>query len=473
MSKREILEIYHQLEDNQKQHVAQRINRVMEISVSPRQLQSFLQQHRIFKKDLDTIYGIISEYSKKKKIGSVVEGKPRQEKISSVMTSFLRPSQIGKMTRTSTGAYRTFYQSTAPTLHKIETSRIRHPEQFIKKLHLFTSLKELDLSGVRLTETTSRLLAKALEKLTNLQSVNLHGTQPYGENSLLLLPAISHLKTLKVLDLSLNHYGQEGVDALAKVLPTIKSLQRLVLYDSEIGDQGAIAIANGLRTLRNLRYLDMELNQYGVDGVKAIMSAIERKEHFEELYLGDAMDDECASFIAYGIKTLKNLRVLKIDNAIGDEGAYFISQSFRFTPRLEKLSMSEFLGPNMSIWITNLKYVPHLKELNLAVNEIGSESIQGLVAAFPNLPELRVLTLHNNKLTNQGIITLAENIHLLRRLNRLDVSTTDCGNDGAHSLTMALAPMIGKIEKINIKNNNLSDAVKNSLQWLFEDKIEI
>lgn len=234
MSKREILEIYRQLEDNQKQSVAKRINRVMEISISPRQLQSFLQQSKLFKKDLDTIYGIVSEYSKKKKIGSVVEGKPRQKKISSVMTSFLRPSQIGRMTRASTGAYRTFYQSTAPTLQKIETSKIRHPEQLIKKLHIFTSLKELDLSGVRLTETTTRLLAKALEKLTKLEIINLHGTQPYGENALLLLPAISHLKTLKVLDLSLNHYGREGVEELAKVLPTIKSLQRLVLYDSEI-----------------------------------------------------------------------------------------------------------------------------------------------------------------------------------------------------------------------------------------------
>lgn len=87
----------------------------------------------------------------------------------------------------------------------------------------------------------------------------------------------------------------------------------------------------------------MELNQYGVDGVKAIMSAIEGKEHFEELYLGDAVDavdDECASFIAYGIKSLNNLRVLKIDNWIGDEGAFLISQSFRFTPKFRKNNIS-------------------------------------------------------------------------------------------------------------------------------------
>lgn len=477
MSKRQILEIYDQLGDSEKKTIVQRINSALETSFSPEQMQLFLQQGRLFKKDFDKIYGIVSEYSKKKQLRSVVQGKPRKTQISSLMTSYLRPSQIGKMTRASTGAYRTFYESTAPTLQKIDTSNIRYPQQLIKKLPLFTSLKELDLSEVHLTGNSIRDLVASLEKLSKLEILNLHNKQISGENALLVIPAISNLKVLKLLDLSLNNYGLEGAIELEKVLPKLKSLQKLVLYDSEIDDQGAIAIANGIRPLRQLRCLDMELNRYGVEGTRAIVSALDGKENFEELYLGDEMDDECAQLVAHGMRSWKNLRLLKLENAIGNEGAYHLSKSFRFTPKLKVLSLSEFLGDtagrNMSSWTINLKYLSHLKNLELAVNAIGPESILSLVAAFPHLAQLKILNLSNNELWNEGINTLAENIHLLPKLNNLDISHTQCGSEGAHSLALALAPMIGRIEKINIKNNNLSDASKISLEWLFDDKIEV
>lgn len=478
MSKREISEIYRQLDDRQKKSVVQRINTAMQTSISPQELQSFVQHGRLFKKDVDKIYGIVSDYSKKKQLRSIVQGKPRRKEISSLVTSFLRPSQIGKMTRASVGSYRTFYENTAPTLQKIDSSKMRNPKQFIKKLSLFSSLKELDLIGVHLDANTSRDLAKAIPKLTNLESINLHGSQLDVENALLVLPAISHLKALKVLDLSLNHYGQPGAEELAKVLPRLKSLQQLFLYDSEITDQGAIAISNGIRPLHNLRILDMELNMYHVEGVRAIVSALEGNEHLEELYLGDRIDDECARLIATGMKSWKKLRILILGAFIGNEGAYHVSESFRFTPKIEKLLFTELVGDTegrgMSSWTSNLKYLPRLQELNLSVNSIGPDGgIQSLVAAFPHLPQLKTLHLSFNQLWNEGINILAENLHHLPRLTTLDVSHTECGDEGAHRLALALIPMIGQIEHIQIKHNHLSNQAKTSLKWLFDDKIEV
>lgn len=206
---------------------------------------------------------------------------------------------------------------------------------------------------------------------------------------------------LRELDLSRNHLGAEGARRLATEV-RLPALTHLHLNGSgsgspyygrpdvqPLGDDGARAWADSANAA-NLRHLDLMATGLGVDGLAALMRS-DRLGALETLVLSH-------NPVGRWPDVPVSLRFLDLtDCGLGDDD-------------VEALTASA---------------APLLRGISLAYNNIGSRGMRAL-AAWPVLPQLWELDLHDHIAGDDGLAALAAS-RAAQRLLELDLEQ-DCWN---------------------------------------------
>lgn len=259
-----------------------------------------------------------------------------------------------------------------------------------------TSVLQLTTQGVHFEESSAAALAAALSANSTLRRLNIGCGSCNGEDAVILsaLNAAAGC-CLRHLGLHSNQLHDEGAVALGIVLSNPGcQLVTLDLSANWLTCDGAAALADGLQTNTALKKLNMWLNCVGDEGAAALAAALAHDGcALETLNLGAQLSGD-----APGV-------------SLGNAAA-------------------SALGAALSTNTT-------LKVLKLERNEISATGAAALAAGLHAGGGLRIMSLAHNPLRKRGVASLA--VSAVAALERLDVSYTRCGNDGAAACAAALA----------------------------------
>ncbi|KAI5087423.1 NLR family CARD domain-containing protein 3 isoform X17, partial [Silurus meridionalis] len=310
-----------------------------------------------------------------------------------------------------------------------------------------SNLRELDLSGSKLTNCLSEVLGNPHCKLETLRLNNCGFSE---EGFAALTSALrSNPSHLKDLDLSFNKVGDLGVKYLSAILenPHCK-LERLCLYGCGVSDKGCVALSSALRlNPSHLRDLNLSENKLGDSGVKFLS----------------------------GIPHCKLERLWLSNCGFSEEGCAVLTSALRSNPsHLTELDLSQNkLGDSGVKCLSAVLENPHCKLEILKLHSCGvsDEGCVVLTSALRSNPShLRDLNLSGNKLGDSGVKYLSailENPHC--KLERLWLCKCGVSDDGCAVLTSVLRSNPSHLRDLNMSQNKLGDSGVKCLSALQEN----
>mmetsp|Transcript_13600 Transcript_13600/g.34937 ORF Transcript_13600/g.34937 Transcript_13600/m.34937 type:complete len:273 (-) Transcript_13600:331-1149(-) len=203
------------------------------------------------------------------------------------------------------------------------------------------------------------------------------------------------LATDEVCHITDQDVTDEDCDSLAKALIAMKpeNLKQLYLSNNMIGDPGCIALAEATAVVPNLELLFLSSNRIGDAGLTALAEKASKAPVWQ--------------------------LVLTDNESIGDEGAIALAHA------VSKAPSEAFIK---------------LKWLFLDSTSIGDKGVEALASAMvAGMPNIERLALHNCKLTNRGLASLATAIDrgALAKCQYLYVQKNDFDSDGKQILKAA------------------------------------
>lgn len=153
-----------------------------------------------------------------------------------------------------------------------DNARVIH--QLADKLHYFTKLQRLELSGCTIGVAEATALAQELPQCEVLKTLNIINSMS-DEAASILAAILPTLKELEVLDFSRNRIGVGGAIAIAEVLRFCIKLRNLNLSYSEFGDAGALIFADGLRNIARPLTVDFLFVEITTAGITALLDVME------------------------------------------------------------------------------------------------------------------------------------------------------------------------------------------------------
>eukprot|EP00962_Isochrysis_galbana_P025283 scaffold7764_cov94-Isochrysis_galbana.AAC.1 len=99
---------------------------------------------------------------------------------------------------------------------------------------------------------------------------------------------------------------------------------------------------------------------------------------------------------------------------------------------------------------------PKLRVLSLGENSIGDEGARALAGALPRATALKELDLYNNSIGAEGARALAGALPSATALEKLYLNSNSIGDEGARALAVAL-PSATALKELNLENNSIGD----------------
>ncbi|CAI5490469.1 unnamed protein product [Closterium sp. Naga37s-1] len=251
-----------------------------------------------------------------------------------------------------------------------------------------------------------------------LKSLNL-SDNAFGEKGVRAAAvALTSQPSLRHLYFCNNGISREAAAAIKELLPdeAVASLETLHFFNNMSGDPGAAILAEVVREARGLKDFRFASTRVGTDGARALADAIAANSTLERLDLRDNMfGPEGGAALASALHHHPNLKQLMLgDTALGDDGVAEL---------LDSLAQS----------------TPQLEVLELGGNELSEEGAGRVAESLKPFSALRKLVLCDNEMGDAGVETLVAIIpDHLRSLEELDLSTNDFGRKGAEAAARAV-----------------------------------
>ena len=154
-----------------------------------------------------------------------------------------------------------------------------------------------------------------------------------------------------------------------------------------------------------------------------------------------------------------------VDVHMGDKECAALAASLQYVNKLQTLIISHNpLGHGIIELAENLHHVPQLTELWLYNVHMGDKECTALAASLQYVNKLQTLIISLNPL-GHGIIELAENLHSVPNLTRLDLDNTNMGEEEVPALDHALKD-VPELDWLDLGSNPLGRGVSDLSQHL-------
>ncbi|CAK0840109.1 unnamed protein product [Prorocentrum cordatum] len=296
----------------------------------------------------------------------------------------------------------------------------------------------LDCARDALLHVISRQL-----QLQSIRAIEINKCGLNGKQAEALGQCLIGCSSLEVLSVTTNPVGDVGGAAMLKNLSEMSSLSQLRvlrLAGSELGLEAAGALSRLLPQLRGLEVLRLSGNKgFGDAGGEAICRALDAPFPLRELVLGTCgLGAAAAVALAKSLLQLRDLQMLSLGNSsgIGDAGVAAVCRA---------------LGAQAP-----------MRELRLHRGSLGSEAATALGESLPQLRDLQVLRLEDNRgLGDAGGAAVCRGLSAQGAgvtLRELYLRNCSLGAGAAEALSRLLSQARG-LEMLDLGSNpGLSDA---------------
>eukprot|EP00980_Cylindrotheca_fusiformis_P000617 scaffold154_cov129-Cylindrotheca_fusiformis.AAC.34 len=272
---------------------------------------------------------------------------------------------------------------------------------------------------------------------SRLHSLNLTKTMLGVQGATAIASLLNHNDSLKELNLSSNNLGTRGVKIIAPALQSNTCLESLNLSNNKINSKGGNVIAKAIENAAasNIRILDISSNKIGDAGIHSFAKIL-------------TMDKQIEGFLA----ACTNL---------GPEGALHLANVLEFNYKLRHLNLQgnqigsvgvEFLFEGLA-----KNQSTALEKFDISYNSIGSEGAACVAQALTKNSKLTQLSLCGNGIGSRGCQDIAEALKYNLSLRELSLTNNQIESCGAFSLAMALGKPTCRLEKLDWKENPISD----------------
>jgi Ran GTPase-activating protein (RanGAP) involved in mRNA processing and transport len=319
--------------------------------------------------------------------------------------------------------------------------------------HNYT-LVHLDLSNNGIGDKGARALALTLSGPNRtLQDLCLVNNSIGSAGARDIAAALGTNSGLRCLNLRWNGIDAIGSSAIVSAIGHRSSgVQSLLLgLNRDIGVNGAQNIAMSLKTNRTLTALDLEDTGLLDLGVRAIALSIAKNDTMQTLWLmTNSIGDDGASALADTLWTNRGLQNLCLgNNDISTVGIHALATSLEYNSTLIKFDLST--NPRIGLagkqrLVSILKTNVGLQEILMNRNQIGQDDegrretsvVQAISEALSKNRTLRLLSLRENFVRDEGAILIAKALEGNVMLKEIDLVNCSIGVDGARALAKSL-----------------------------------
>ena len=315
-----------------------------------------------------------------------------------------------------------------------------------------------------LTELTSTPVS-ASQKPVDDQSKNQdnRGALVLTEN--ILNQTVQHCLSM-VREIRINYPTSEELTVVKNGLPFIPHPRKIEINGVKFASSDAGLIESMVANIHfsdNLHSLKLDKINLTSTCVYEITSSLHQAGNLHEL---DLSRNPLYSSVNDLVKNLHHVTVLRLHHVyMGKEEAAVLGASLACINELQELDISHnALGHGIIELANHLHCVPSLTELNLQHTEMGEEEATAVFRCLPSINRLKILDLSCNPL-GYGIIELANHLHFVPGLSKLDLCRTQIGEEEVSALARALKD-VPRLFDLDLSGNLLGRGVSVLIQHL-------
>lgn len=314
-------------------------------------------------------------------------------------------------------------------------------------------------------EVAARALAPLKDRLVDVNLADIVAGRPEVEalNAMTTISYALEGSKLKSLNLSDNALGEKGVRAFASLLSSQDSLEALYFINNGISEDAARAICEILPSSKELRILRFHNNMSGDQGAVELAAGVVRGapllEHFQ--FSSSRVGSDGGIALMEALRDGKSLRSIDIrDNMYGPEGGAALGLTLRSHTLLTEVYLSD-LGLEdegaLAVVEALAEASPQVMVLELGGNEITEKVAPALATCIRSMSGLTRLNLMENELRDKGAVIVSNAIKDgLASLRELDLSVNELGRIGAVAAAQAVSSKVD-FKSLNLNGNQISE----------------
>ena len=281
------------------------------------------------------------------------------------------------------------------------------------------------------------------------------------------------LQSVEDLDLSLNLLCDREISSISECLKINSTLCKLNLSSNKITDEGAKRLTEAIKVNKTLQELNISKNLISKEGVMRIVEACTINRTLHKLVCThNNLSKSGLAVINEYIRKENAVQIFEASwNSLGSKDHWYENKlafktTFEFLDVQQKVQ-SDYGNIEEELWyvdeITDPKYVRKFLQCSLDdaqyVNVTDAIMTNDQMSIFcdclMNNSTLTELNLSSNKITDEGVKKLAEDIQV-NALQKLNLSGNEIADEGAKGLGEAIQVNI-TLQELNISSNKISD----------------
>ena len=254
----------------------------------------------------------------------------------------------------------------------------------------------------------------------------------------------------RIVDLTENYLGLNSVKFLGNILYNGERIARLNLSKNNLGDIGAELLVNSIKNSNSLISLNISSNGITCKGGEAVFKRMIHQQ----------------SLLDFNISTLEGSKNRNRLTSLGIKDIFLYLKN-NFLIEFLNISGNSLKNEGFILLCKGLNENQSLNSLKIAQNEIEEKGIiQGLKYIKIIIPKLSVLDISKNKIMDQGLIILTDQLKFFPNLFSLNISFCSFEFKGFEYLMKNLQ-YSRKVEILNVSGNRLKSKSFDTLKSYF------
>ena len=323
------------------------------------------------------------------------------------------------------------------------------------------TLKDINLVGNCIPEEVAGDIAAMIDSNRSLQDVRLSGNLLMTNGIIKIAQSLSKLSTLKTLYISDNKIDDRAADTLAAVILNNNKLDDLFLNDN-LFQTGGIKIAKALKNISSLTRLEFNNNGLPDSVAEDLAAAIVSNSGLSSIgIMNNNFEASGVITITQAMKRLKHITYVNIyNNPFTEEAIESLSLMISCNKELKDF----YLGKNkcyknVKSVINILKNASKLRKLSVQDSNLSEQLAEDLATILANKP-LERLDFDNNSLKASGITVIAKSLKEISTLKILSFHNNHITEEGADGIASIIVSNCGLTDLYLGKNNLKEGALK-------------